>query len=79
MPITDEQIQKFKRHYDSKAKTYACTICGADDWQPENIVPLPHLEGGTLDMTQVAPVMPLRCKNCQHTLFFNAKLIGLLD
>ena len=58
---------------------HECPLCGANDWQPENIVPLPHFEHGAVDFTTLTPVMPLRCKNCQYTMFFNAKLIGLLE
>lgn len=83
MPITDQQIQGFKRHYDSKSTNYDCPICGVNDWQPENIVSLPHLKETendyTPDFSTLTPVLPVRCKNCHHTRFFNAKLMGLLD
>lgn len=63
-------------------KNASCQSCGNKDWiASENIFELREFQGGNMVIggkSAILPVVPVTCKHCGHTIFFNALTIGLL-
>lgn len=80
--IRPEDINKIKTWLKEKWKQNSnCFVCGANDWQvPDDIIAaLPYRENFLLTEGTVYPHIMCICNNCGHTIFFNAKLIGILE
>lgn len=64
-------------------KKSKCPMCGEGVWiVNDTIFEMREFQGGNLVIgggTAILPVVPVTCKQCGHTVFFNALTLGLID
>jgi len=61
----------------------SCAVCGHNEWDVSDIIfELREFNSGNLiigGQSSISPVVQVNCRNCGHTLFFNAIKFGLLE
>ncbi|KKS39629.1 MAG: hypothetical protein UV55_C0054G0004 [Candidatus Gottesmanbacteria bacterium GW2011_GWC1_43_10] len=61
----------------------SCQSCGGKEWiASENIFEMREFHGGNLvigGQSAILPVIPVTCKKCGQTIFFNALTLGILN
>lgn len=60
-----------------------CPMCGSIDWNvTDKVFELREFNDGNLVIggpnNSIVPVIPVTCKNCGNTVFFNPMAVGLL-
>ena len=79
--LSAEQIAAFTKWLADKwAKDRAvCTVCGINNWQvAQHLVSPPVVSGRALSLGGPAyPQAMCICRNCGHTLYFNAVVAGI--
>lgn len=82
MKLNDEQKQKLLEKL-GFLKTSRCSTCGASSWiVNDTIFEMREFQGGNLVIgggTAILPVIPVTCKNCGQTIFFNALSLKLIE
>jgi hypothetical protein len=79
--MRETALQAVQRHWRYDHRN--CAICGADHWSVAQIFQMPEFEsvpsvGIRIGApTMVFPVVPVTCRTCGYTLFFNAVMLGL--
>lgn len=70
-----------KLQHELSQKLSRCPICGQNDFfMDNNIVSPMNINDGNVNIGKsLMPLVTLTCKNCGHTMFFNAKVLGCLD
>lgn len=80
--LTTEQKQNLVKRLAFLNKI-SCQSCGSKDWiASENIFEMREFSGGNLVIggkSAILPVIPVTCKQCGQTIFFNALAIGILS
>lgn len=56
-----------------------CSVCRVNAWVLGDLVELDVARSADFMAGAHYPVIPLICRNCGHTLFFNAVMMGLFD
>lgn len=82
MKLNDEQRKKAVEKLIVFLST-PCNACQHREWiLNDKIFELREFEGGNLVIggkSSVFPVIPVTCKQCGNTLFFNAIQLGLIE
>lgn len=84
MKLSQNQIEKFITHLRNMAPNgIKCPVCSQSHWLVNDTL------FQTLEFTgahfaigagmSLVPLVMITCSNCQHTLLFNAKKLGMLD
>jgi predicted nucleic-acid-binding Zn-ribbon protein len=79
--LTQEQAEILIRWLDQKIpQGLICSACGKDDWNLAPTISTTMVLGGTSIMIggTIQPLVTLTCKNCGHTVFFNALISGVM-
>lgn len=80
--LTPEQKQKIVDWLKHRNAPRACSVCGANDWNlaAHLVVPSTWMPDGGISLGGVSyPQAMLLCKNCSHTIYFNAVIMGVLE
>jgi len=82
MKLTNDQKKIIEKKL-SKFLDTKCDKCLEGDWLiSDSIFELREFSGGGLVIggeAHVFPVLPIICKNCGKTHFFNAVILGLIE
>ena len=82
MKLNEDQKRKLLEKL-SLLKGSKCPICGATVWIiNDTIFEMREFQDGNLVIgggTAILPVIPVTCKKCGHTVFFNALSLGLIQ
>lgn len=80
--LTAEQKTTLAKKLSHLSRT-ACQSCGGKEWiASENIFEMREFHGGNLvvgGQSAILPVIPVTCKSCGQTIFFNALSLGILN
>ncbi len=80
--LTTEQKDILAKRLSHLSKV-ACQSCGNKEWiASENIFEMREFKGGSLvigGQSAILPVVPVTCKTCGQTIFFNALTLGILN
>jgi len=84
MKLTEEQRKKLLEKLNEVwRQPRTCTVCGRNEWDVSEIVfELREFHGGDMiigGQSAIAPLIQISCKNCSHTLLFNAIKLGLIE
>ncbi|MBI5077718.1 hypothetical protein HZB94_05075 [Candidatus Falkowbacteria bacterium] len=84
MKLNDEQQKKLiEKLNEVWQQPKICSVCGHNQWDvSDRIFELREFHGGGMvigGQSSITPIVHATCKNCSHTLFFNALKIGLID
>ena len=79
-PKVDEQktLDWLNKHW---VGSKACPVCTNTKWGvSDDIVEIRPFRGGSLTLGgPLYPLIVVTCDTCGHTLFFNAKMLGLVE
>lgn len=82
MKLTDEQHKKATDFVTSNWKPPAhCPVCRNNKWTiSREIYELRQFHGGSLVVGGgIAPLLPVTCEVCGHTVLFNALVAGIIE
>lgn len=84
MKLTDQQIDNIINKLEALSPDgIVCPICGKKQWDINNIViESREFQQGNFIIggnSAIAPFVTISCRNCAHTLFFNAIQIGVVN
>lgn len=79
--LTEEQKTKVLNWFRSKNGPRPCSVCGDNNWTLGAHLVVPNTwAGGAISMGGMSyPQVMLICRNCGHTNFFNAVIVGALE
>lgn len=82
MKLNDNQKKKLLKKL-SVLKSDRCSLCGSGEWVVnDTIFEMREFQGGNLVIgggTAILPVIPITCKQCGNTVFFNALSLGVIE
>lgn len=80
--LTEEQKKLLSKKLDHLRQA-SCQICGKKEWiASANIFELREFQGGNLKIggkSAILPLIPVTCKHCGQTIFFNAISLGIIN
>ncbi len=79
MRLTKGDQQQIGEWIKEKCGHMRCTCCGLEDWVLNEMATLPivfDLHTTRFFYSQGIPHIEVYCKNCGHTLFFKASVLG---
>ncbi|MFH1443850.1 MAG: hypothetical protein ABIG34_00475 [Candidatus Peregrinibacteria bacterium] len=84
MKLNDDQQKKLVEKLNKVwVPPKTCPVCGQNEWDLSGVVfELREFHGGGMVIggkSSLTPVVHATCKNCSHTLFFNALKLGLIS
>ncbi len=80
--LTQEQFEKFVHWLEQKVPHgLMCSVCGQNNWEASpRLSTTMNLSGSAIAIGgPIQPLISLTCKNCAHTVFFNALISGVMD
>jgi len=78
MLLTSDQLDHVTQFFQSRSIDPRCSVCGADDWLVEDLLPPAEDDGvQILRRGSMVPLLQVECRNCGQVLFFNAVTLGL--
>jgi hypothetical protein len=62
----------------SKLPELRCPLCKHPDFIIGELLAAPIVKNNQINLAKAAPLVPLVCNNCGHTLLFSAIVMGLV-
>lgn len=84
MRLTEDQINSIiAKLHEISPNGFKCPICGNNEWTlNELVIESREFHYGKLSIggkSAIVPFVSITCKNCSHTLLFNAIKIGVVN